>query len=401
MKRFLLFSALALLIFGCDTRTSNPEDEVWSRVQVYENGVMIHEEVLDAVDDSTFVVLDLLDGSQIALDKYVNIVYPVDPTIGDEEIDRDYVILVEKEDYFTRFYSCSYQDTIIIDAVSGYSPIPSSVICGTIFTRNHYMNANNSFFVLQDSVIICNIITNAFGHFSNDSLSFGNYQIIEEEYYPDGFTTDFDVNNFYDDYLVDNIIYAAKPNIYIYPTETIALDVALSFPNNGNVITSIPEYGSGWENLHIDPSGKINDANNYLFYESVQPDLYQYKHGWLVQREELEIFFIQNLTTTGFDGQEIIDFTDFWIPLLKDYPFYAIYPQYNDQLSEMTKLEFSIEPDNLLRLIYAIEGQQNDSLVLTEPKIPEFQREGFFVVEWGVSLKSSELLSLNKTIIVE
>ena len=40
-----------------------------------------------------------------------------------------------------------------------------------------------------------------------------------------------------------NIAY--KPNIYIYPTETIQLDVLISFPLEGNIINSIPAYGNG------------------------------------------------------------------------------------------------------------------------------------------------------------
>jgi hypothetical protein len=397
VKRFLLFFGLILLIFGCDNRTSNPDEEVWSRVQVYENAVMIHEEVLDAPDDSTFTVLYLQDDSQFVLDKYVNIFYPALPEEDEEEIDRDYVILVEKEDHFTRFFSCSYQDTIIIDAVSGFSPIPSSVICGTIFTPTHYMNSNNSFFIIQDSVVVCNIITNAFGHFSNDSLSFGSYQIIEEEYYPDGCTEDFDVNNFYDDYVIPFYTLVAKPNIYIYPENNIELDVSISFPEGGNVTTSIPEYGFGWKNLQIDPKGNINDNYYYLFYEAVNPELYQDRSGWIVRQENLESFFIKNLIQTGFEGQEIADFIDYWIPLLMDYPYYAIYPQYTDQLNKMSVLEFSKEPENLLRLNYFVDGIQDTWGLenLKEPDIPVFARNGFTVVEWGVSLKRGTLLTLD------
>ena len=84
------------------------------------------------------------------------------------------------------------------------------------------------------------------------------------------------------------------------------------------------------------------------------------------------------------------------IPLLIDYSFYAIYPQYNEQISKMVELEFSVEPDNLLRLIYAIEGQQDNSLILHEPEIPDFNREGFFVVEWGVSIRNETELRVNK-----
>ena len=397
MWKYVLIIAVLFSLFGCDLRTTDPEDRLWSWVHVYENGEIIYDDVLDVADDSTFVTLYLLDESQVNLSKYVNIYYPLDPTQGEDEIDRDYIILAEKEDYFTRFYQCGYQDTIIIDVVNGFSPIIPSIICGTLFTSNHYPVANNFFNVLQDSVIVYNITTNGFGYFSNDSLGFGNYLIIEEEFFEEGLYSDFIVTNFYDDYYISIFTFDYKPNIYLYPTERININVSLSFPNGGKVTTSIPDYGSGWNDMDIDPSGKINDEYSYLFYESVHPDLYQYKCGWLVKREELETFIIKNLAETGFVGQEIIDFTDYWIPLLIDYPYYAIYPQYNKQLSGMTELEFSIEPDNLLRLLYAIEGLQNDDLVLHEPEIPKFKREGFVVVEWGVIRKfeNQDIITIN------
>jgi hypothetical protein len=201
-KYVLVLLALILFVWGCDNRTTDPEDEVWSRVEVYENETLIHEEVLDKTDNNKFVVLDLQNESQIALDKFVNIYYSTEPGEEDEEIDRDYIILVEKEDHYTRFYSCSYQDTIVIDAMNGYSPIPSGQICGVFYTTDHYPYTNSSFVVVEDSTVVCNITTNVFGYFASDSLTFGNYQIIEQQYYPDGTFTDFDANNFYDDYLI-------------------------------------------------------------------------------------------------------------------------------------------------------------------------------------------------------
>ena len=47
---------------------------------------------------------------------------------------------------------------------------------------------------------------------------------------------------------------AYKPNIYIYPNEEIQLTITLSFPMGGEVVTSIPEYGTGW-NITVDTSG--------------------------------------------------------------------------------------------------------------------------------------------------
>ena len=393
MWKYIILIMILFTFFGCDNRTTEPEIQRWSWVQVYEDDVIIHEGKLDMNVDSTNVVRDLLDGSHITLNKYVNVYYPCDPTLGEDEIDRVYIILAEKENYFTRFYQCSYQDTIIIDVVNGLSPTFPGIICGTLFTSNHIPASNNFFDVLQDSNLVCAIETNEFGYFSNDSLIFGDYQIIEEEYYEELFFSDFIVTSFYDDYYVSIFEMCLKPNIYLYPTKKINLDISLSFTDEGKVTTSIPDYGTGWKNLQIDPSGMINDEYSYLFYESIHPDLYQYKQGWVIQQKDLESFFIQNLTETGFEGQEIIDFTDYWIPLLKDYSYYAIYPQYNEQLSKMTRLEFSTEPENLLRLIYSVEGREDDSLVLHKPIIPEFKREGFFVVEWGVSFRNNDLFS--------
>ena len=131
----------------------------------------------------------------------------------------------------------------------------------------------------------------------------------------------------------------------------------------------------------------MNGKLNYLFYESVNPDLSQYNKGWIIAQEDLEWFFLENMTATGFNEQEITDFTDYWIPILKDYQYYAIYPQYKEQLDRIIQLQFSKEPDNILRLIYTIKGLQANNIFLQEPEIPNFHREGFVVVEWGVIRK--------------
>jgi hypothetical protein len=101
---------------------------------------------------------------------------------------------------------------------------------------------------------------------------------------------------------------------------------------------------------------------------------------------QLEDFFRNNMAETGFSQSEIDDFVEYWIARLRGYPYYAIYPQYNDDLDEMIRLEFSTPPQNLIRLIYSIRGLETNSLILPEPVIPPFVRDGFTVAEWGVIL---------------
>ena len=58
-------------------------------------------------------------------------------------------------------------------------------------------------------------------------------------------------------------------------------------------------------------------------------------------------------------------------------------------IEKVINLNFSKKPDNLLRLFYVIQEVADiTSSKLTEPKVDKlFEREGFFVVEWGVILK--------------
>ncbi|MDD2386402.1 MAG: hypothetical protein PHP52_06425 [Bacteroidales bacterium] len=179
---------------------------------------------------------------------------------------------------------------------------------------------------------------------------------------------------------------AYKPNIYIYPNEQIQLSVKIDFPMGGRIITSIPDYGTGWDVL-VDTTGLIDNTYSYLFYESTQPDIWQKKYGWIIKTEELESFFRENMANYGFKGREIDDFIDYWIPRLDDFAFYSILPQTKPLIEGVIRLEFSMQPDNLLRLFYVVKGCNQLPEELLEPTIENFVRDGYFITEWGVILK--------------
>lgn len=186
----------------------------------------------------------------------------------------------------------------------------------------------------------------------------------------------------------DTCIMVLKPNIYIYPQEETELFVTLDFPMGGKVVTSVPEYGAGW-NVSVDKNGWINNSYNYLFYESSQPDIWQLEKGWIIEKENLKNFFVENMTSFGFEGREIEDFTDYWIPRFTDAEYYEIFPQNQQLIESVIHLDMSKNPDNLLRLFYVVRqlNHQPDN-ELPEPQIDnQFKREGFFVTEWGVVIK--------------
>lgn len=181
-------------------------------------------------------------------------------------------------------------------------------------------------------------------------------------------------------------VIAMKPNIYLYPEKTCSLSVKIGFPLGGEVIKSIPHYTVEW-NIEVEPSGRINNEYDYLFYESSNPDVFQYRSGWIVEKDSLLSFFERNLIKTGFSEREKNDFNDYWIPRLVDYPYYIVYPQYAKDIELAITLNFSVKPDNVLRLFYVIKGTTNNSITLGTPVIPAFNRQGFVAAEWGVILK--------------
>lgn len=176
-----------------------------------------------------------------------------------------------------------------------------------------------------------------------------------------------------------------KPNIYIYPKEQIDLNVKINFPLGGEILTSIPEYGGGW-NITVDANGLINNEYRFLFYESIQPGIWQKQYGWTVEKAKLESFFRENMAQYGFKGAEIDDFIEYWIPRLDKSELYVIYPQTKEIIDQVISLEFSLQPENMLRLHYLIKGTDSKNSNLTAPSIEGFKREGYFVTEWGVIL---------------
>jgi len=181
-------------------------------------------------------------------------------------------------------------------------------------------------------------------------------------------------------------VHVRKPNIYLYPPEKTTINVNINFPNGGELINSDPPYNEGWE-ITVDPSGKIDNKYDYLFYECITPDLYQYLSGWVVKRENLALFYQDKLNLYGFSPSEIKDFLDYWISRLNAYSFYIIYPQIDTNLNQMIQLKINPAPDSINRLFFCIKGTKTQELNLEEVKIESMMRAGFTVVEWGVVLK--------------
>jgi hypothetical protein len=173
-----------------------------------------------------------------------------------------------------------------------------------------------------------------------------------------------------------------KPNIYIYPTEKTELSVKLKFPKGGKILESVPLYTNCWQ-IQVESSGLINGEYRYLFYEARIPEILQRESGWVLEGNELEDFFKENLTALTFSEPEINDFLDYWLPYFSNESTYIVYPLFAEDLKEIIELNFSLPPDHINRVIYLIE-EYTGNVTVKNPENPTYEREGFTVLEWGV-----------------
>jgi hypothetical protein len=201
----------------------------------------------------------------------------------------------------------------------------------------------------------------------------------------------------------DQVLIIRKPNIYLYPEEMTEVTVTLNFPVGGGVTVSDPPYGDGW-NVTVEPDGRMSDSRGYLvaevggeevifdaprypylFYEADVPVEWQRERGWIVEQDNLFGFFTENLSAYGFSDTEIQDFLDYWEPRLVATQ-YAVFPQHTADIKPLICLDVNPEPQSVLRLYYYLVADPLLGGLLGEPEIPDFEREGFTVVEWGVCI---------------
>ena len=139
MKWLLFFSVILLIVVSCHIRSTTCEDPTRAWLHVWYEEDLFFEEVLDESDDSQSFNLDLPDNSNITIDKIVNINYEYLPEEEEsEEVSRSCIVLAKKADYYTQFAQGSYLDTLIINASGGFTPVVPGVVCGTIYSTQHY-----------------------------------------------------------------------------------------------------------------------------------------------------------------------------------------------------------------------------------------------------------------------
>ena len=226
----------------------------------------------------------------------------------------------------------------------------------------------------------------------NSELLVKTFSVFDDVIYDDGlyfivdsFTS---VNETYKMYLLPIIMESTKkPVIYLYPEDSTNIYVKVL---GAEITTSYPEYKDGW-NIIANPDGTLIDINNriynYLYWEGDSKKYVDMSSGFVVKNENIISFLEEKLSEIGLSHKESCDFISYWLPQINKYEYVLISFQM-ENYEETIKLEYSIEPDNELRLCVAFKGLDEYIDIPTQDLsyYNKFNRDGFYVVEWGGTL---------------
>lgn len=176
---------------------------------------------------------------------------------------------------------------------------------------------------------------------------------------------------------------AAKPVIYLYPTEETKVSVKLDY--DGELTSTYPSYKDGW-NVVAKPDGTLcsleNEREYYcLFWEGKSQTEYDFSKGFVVKGKDTEAFLEDALEKLGLNEREANEFIIYWLPKMEHNPYNLISFQ-QEAYTDLAKLTVMPKPDSEIRVFMT--WKKLDHKIEIEPQeLKTPQRTGFTVVEWG------------------
>lgn len=175
-----------------------------------------------------------------------------------------------------------------------------------------------------------------------------------------------------------------KPIIYLYPEKETEISVKLKNPE---VITcSYPKYENGWSVI-AKPDGTLIDTKTNrtlysLYWEGKGSANCDLTEGFCIKGEDTIEFLEEKLKILGLSDKETEEFIIYWLPQMQNNKYNYIRFATLEEINEYMPLEFSVEPDTLIRVLMQYKPLNKyievKEQILTTPK-----REGFVAVEWG------------------
>ena len=175
-----------------------------------------------------------------------------------------------------------------------------------------------------------------------------------------------------------------KPIIYLYPQE--ATEISINLGNPEKITCTYPDYKNGWHVI-ANPDGTLIDTNTgrklySLYWEGVQNETVDLEEGFVVAGKDSIKFLEEKLAILGLNEVESEEFIIYWLPKLQENKYNYIRFATMDEINKIMPLEFSVEPDTLIRILMQYKALDNyievDEQILETP-----ERTGFVALEWG------------------
>ena len=175
-----------------------------------------------------------------------------------------------------------------------------------------------------------------------------------------------------------------KPIIYFYPEEEMDLEV--TFVEEERLFTTYPKYENGW-NIHLQEDGTFtvpgSDRKYYaLFFDAIKDFEVDFSTGFYVTKDNAISFLEEKMDYMGFTNRETDEFIMYWLPILENNEKSLVYFEQTEERNEECPLEFSVEPDTLIRTIIHIK-KVDEETPIEEQQLIHQERIGFTVTEWG------------------
>jgi hypothetical protein len=177
---------------------------------------------------------------------------------------------------------------------------------------------------------------------------------------------------------------AKKPIMYLYPEKE--MEISVKFTKNEDVLLSTyPKYNNGWK-VTANPNGDLYDKEgNYyysLFWDGKDNTPNDMTEGFVVKGEDTATFLREKLLYMGFSKKETNEFVIYWLGQMEHNKYNYIRFRQTEEINEYMPVEFSTEPDTLLRVIMDYKPLE-EKVEVKEQKLYSTERKGFVVTEWG------------------
>lgn len=183
-----------------------------------------------------------------------------------------------------------------------------------------------------------------------------------------------------------------KPVIYVYPTEKQEVSVKLSNPSY--LTCTYPEYKDGW-NVVAYPDGTLveQEASKKLYSlywegdhkeQHVPEAVKNQSEGYCVAGSKTAEFLEEKLEQLGLNYKEKEEFIIYWLPRMQENAYNYIYFETQEEIDSYEELQVEPKPETLICIQMDWKTLKN-AITVKEQNLPQVERKGYTVVEWGGS----------------